>query len=481
MGFFQFLTIIRARFWIAVGVFAACVVVSQIVTLRSPELYTALASVVVNSKSDPVTAAGYPGQGLTNVMDTQTDIVTSQRVAERVVRSLGFDRDPALKQAWLKTTKGRGDYVGWLAAALHGCITVPAPRESNVINISATWTDAKGAAKIANAFAQAYIETNIELRVLPAKQYAAWFDERSRALRADLEAKQKQLTDYQDKVGMLATDEHLDVEMTRLAELSSQLVAIQTQRQESQSREAQVGGNADAVLEILQNPLITSLKAELSQAEAKRQDLATLLDTNHPDYQRAEATIASLEARIAHETGKVIDSLRNATQINLRRERAIDAAMDVQKKRVEELKHQRTYAAILQSDIATAQRNFDAVSQGLAQTSLESQARQANAAQLTRATEPAVPSSPKRLRNLALGILCGLALGVAVALWFEKLDQRVRTDIDLQQLLGVPLLAGFSVPRSERGTTPRLSYFVSIASKALGFRAAAKALTHQPG
>ena len=477
MSFYQFLAVLRARWGVALGTFLACVLASQVITLRSPKLYTALASVVVNTKLDPVAAAAYPGATGSNEMETQTDIVTSPRVAERVVKVLGFDEDPALRQAWLQTTAGHGDFTGWLTSGLQRSIIVASPRESNVISISATWSTAKDAARIANAFAQAYIDTTIELRVQPAKQYAAWFDERSKALRADLEAKQKLLSDYQDKEGILATDEHLDIEMSRLAELSSQLVAVQTQREESQSRELEAGVGNEAVPEILQSGLIGSLKSQLSTAEAKQQDLATQLGINHPEYRRLEAGNDSLKARIARESAQVVDSMRTATQVNIRRERALIAAIDVQKKRVVELKHQRDHAAILQNDVVTAQRNFDTVSQGLAQSSLESQARQANAAQLTRATEPAGTSSPKYLRSLALGFAFGIALGIALALSLEMLDQRVRRDAELQQLLGVPLLATLST-RSNSARTPRL---FGVLARAIGFRAvAARALSHHP-
>ena len=83
--------------------------------------------------------------------------------------------------------------------------------------------------------ADAYIDTNIDLKVDSAKQYATWFNEQSRTLRADLEAKEKRLSDFQNAAGIVATDDKLDVENARLQELSTQLVAVQSQRQQSQS------------------------------------------------------------------------------------------------------------------------------------------------------------------------------------------------------------------------------------------------------
>jgi chain length determinant protein EpsF len=466
MTLLLFFATLRARWRVVVGMFFVCTLASLLVGLLSPELYTASASVVVDAKPDPLAAAAYPTQLLADEMQTQTDIVTSQRVAERVVKTLHLDQEPALIQLWRKSTDGRGDFIGWLAGVLLKSITVPPPRESNVINITARWNNAKDAAKIANGFAQAYIDTNIELKVQPAKQYATWFDERSHALRADLEAKQKLLSDYQDQEGLIGNDGHVDIEVARLSELSSQLVAVQGQLQDSTSRTQQATSNTDYVPEILQSGLIAGLKSQLSSAEAKQQDIATQLGINHPDYQRLEAEITSLRDRIARETAGVVGSMSNNELVNKRREKALIAAIEAQKKRVVELKHLTDHAAILQNDVVTAQRNFDAVSQGLAQTSLESQTRQANAALLTIAREPATRSSPKYSLNLAVGVLLGLALGIGAALGLEKMDQRVRREFGLVQLLGVPMLGNISSANiNGRKAKSRLAF--SMGPKAL--------------
>jgi chain length determinant protein EpsF len=460
MGFFEFLSIMRARWRDVAMVFAGCVIASQLISLSSTRLYSATASVVVSSMSDPV-AGTNAAHVMSDEMQTQTDIVTSQSVAERVAQILRLDQDPAMQRAWRRSTGGRGDYLGWLARELLKHLSVSPPHGSNVISISVLWTSARGAATIANAFAQAYIDTSIQLRVQPARQYASWFNERSRALRGDLEAKQKLLSDYEEKSGILATDEHLDVEMARLTQLSSELVTVQAQRAESQSRELQAARDRANSPEILQSPLIASLKTELSAAEAKEQNLGTLLDTNHPEYRRVAAEVSALTNRISLETDKIISSLRNTREANAHRERTLVAAIDAQRTRVTELRHRRDHAALLQSDVAIAQRNLDSVSQGLAQTSLESQARQANLAQLTRASEPTGPSSPQYLLNLALGMLFGGALGVAAALWREKIDQRVRSDADLRKLFAVPLLATLGIRPSKSREVPQLGFWLT--------------------
>jgi chain length determinant protein EpsF len=440
----QFLLVLRARWRLAGGVFLGVVIATIVVSLMMPKLYTASATVVVDTKADPlsVTAGYYASQTSTAYVATQVDIISSERVAERVVKNLKLDKAPEYVSDWRDSTGGEGDITVWIGEILQKALVVTPSRDSSVIDISVTWTDRKTAAILANAFAQAYIDTNIELRVDPAKQYATWFDERSRALRADLEAKQKRLSDFQAQTGIVAvSDGRLDIENARLAELSTQLLTIQALRQDSQSRQRQAVTDNDSLPEVLQSPVIAGLKADLSRAEAKMQDIATNVGKNHPDYQTAAAEVSNLRKRIDAESARIAASLGSTTQVNLRRESDIKAALEAQKQRMLQLTHEHDEVAVLQNDVATAQRNLDAVTQRLAQSSLESQTQQANISLLTTAVEPQKRSSPKYFLNLLVGIFLGGVLGVGAALARELTDRRVREASELSPLLGVPLFA----------------------------------------
>jgi chain length determinant protein EpsF len=464
MSLSQILVILRARWRMVFGVFGGVLAFVLVLTLFWPKQYTASSSLVVDAKSDPVSGASGGGvvseQLLASYVNTQSDVIASRRVAQRVVKTLKLEADPALMQRWRSATKGVGDFNIWLADYLVTKKLTVAPvhdsptHASNVIEISVSWPNADRAAALANAFAQAAIETNIELKVEPAKLYANWFNQRSRALRDDLVAKQKRLSDYQNSTGLVATDEKLDVENARLAELSTQLVTIQGLREESQSRQRGAGGgNIESLPEVLQSPVIQALKAELSQAEARQPDIAARLGKNHPDYQAAVAEIANLRQRIARESANIAASLGNTTQVNVRREAEVRQALEAQKNKVLELKHAHDQAAILQSDVNSAQRDLDAVSERYAQSSLESQSSLTNVVQLTSASPPLFPSSPKLLLNALIGIFMGGLCGVGVALFLEALHPRVRLDEDLLNLLGVPILGkiGSITPRALAG------------------------------
>jgi chain length determinant protein EpsF len=440
MSFKQFLLVVRARWLVAAIIFGAVVVLVMGFTLLQPNEYTASASVVVDAKTDPVAGTVYSAEVTTGYIATQVDIIGSERVAQRVVKILKLDQAPEFVQQWRNNTDGHGDIVVWLGSRLRKSVTVTPSRDSSVIDIAVEWTDRKTAATLANAFAQAYIDTSIELKVDPAKQYAAWFDERSRALRADLEAKQKKLADYQRATGIIATDGRYDIENARLTELSSELVAIQALRQDSQSRQRQANGDYDSLPEVLQSPVIGALKADLSRQEAKLQDIASSLGKNHPDYKTTAAEVSALRGRIEQESAKIAAALGNTTQINLRRENDIRAALEAQKQRMLEFTNQHDEASVLQNDVATAQRNLDAVTQRLAQTSLESQTQQTNIALLTPAVEPLYHSSPRLGLSLLVSLFLGATLGIGSVLVIEATDRRLRDDSALTELLGIPLL-----------------------------------------
>lgn len=440
MSLHQLFLVLRARWMTVAIVLVATVAIVLGVSLRLPKAYTANTAVVADTKSfDPV--AGVPVQFTTGYTATQVDIITSDRTAQRVVGMLDLTQMPAIHEEWRKATGGRGRFEQWMALELRKGLSVAPSRDSSVINISFTGRDPKYAADVANAFTKAYIDLSLELKVEPARQYAAWFDARVSQLRDKLRTSQEALSSYQRSKGIVASDEKLDYETTRLNEISSQLTQIQALRADTASRQEQAGAGNENVQEVLLNPVIASLKTELVRAEAAWQDAQVRLGRNNPAYLKAQADVESLRERIAQETARVASSLASANQVNIRREQELGALLDAQKQRVLRLKEDRDGITALQRDVESAQKAYDAVSQGLAQSSLESQVQQTNIAVLTPAEPPIEPSSPKILINTLVAVGAGLVLGIGAALLRELMQRPVRSFDDLTETLGLPVLA----------------------------------------
>jgi len=451
MSFQQFLLILKARRWAVLSILLLTVATTVAVSLILPKQYSASTEVVIDVRSpDPIAGIVLPGLITPGYMATQVDIVQSDRVAGRVVKLLRLDQNPGVQQEWRDATEGRGTIQSWLIELLKKKLEVKPSRESNVISIGFTGTDPRFAAAVANAFAQAYLETTLELKVEPARQYAAWFGERSTTLRGGLEKAQARLSQYQREHGIVAADERLDVENARLAELSSQLVVVEAQATETASRQRQAKGGTENLPEVLQNPLVQGMKADVARQEAKLNELAGQLGKNHPQYQRTADELQTLHKKLDAEMKQVASGIGTSNRINQQREGELRSALAAQKAKVMSIKNQRDELAVLQREVENAQRAYDAVAQRLTQTSLESQTQQTNVVVLTPAVEPIEPSSPKLLLNSLLAVFLGTLLGVGCALLLETLSRRVRSAEDLAQALGLPVLGVLEPTRAAR-------------------------------
>jgi len=191
MSLHQFLLILRARYRVALLIAVLAILGGLSVSLALPRQYTAQTAVLVDLRTpDPVAGGSSPGVVAPSYMATQVDIIAGERVAQRVVEMLGLESDPQNRALWLKATEGQGSLQTWLADGLQKGLDVRPARESNVINITYKGRDPALTAQIANAFAQAYLDTNLALKTEPARIYAEWFDQQAKSSRAKLEQAQ---------------------------------------------------------------------------------------------------------------------------------------------------------------------------------------------------------------------------------------------------------------------------------------------------
>ena len=431
-----FLLILRARYKIALVTLLLTVAVAIAVSLNLPKQYTATASVLVDVRSpDPIAAMLMPSN-----LSTQVDIINSERVSRGVVKMLRLDESPVVKQQWMEATKGMGKLEVWLADRLLKGLQVSPSRDSNIIIISYKGADPGFAAAVANAFAQAYIDTTVELKVEPARQYALWFGDQGKTLRENLEKAQTRLSAYQQEKGIVAREEQLDTETAKLNELSSQMTVVQAQTNDARSKQKS-GTAADSLPEVSQNPVISGLKSEIARQEAKLQEAAVNLDKNHPRYQRMQSEIAALKQKLEAETRHVTSGFSTSRTVGMDKESELKVAIAAQKQKLLALKNKRDQLAVLQRDIDAAKSAYDSVTTRYNQTSLASQSTQTNVSVLTQAVEPLEPSFPKPLyTTLLMSIALGVAFGGGAAFMLEMFDKRVRSAHDLAEMLQVPVL-----------------------------------------
>lgn len=444
MSMNQFLLILNARKWIILGVLLATVGLTAVISLLLPKEYSATTALVLDSKSrDPVTGQYLPSQLFPGFIATQVDIIESRNVALKVVDQLKLADAPGVREQFDSAGGGKGTLREWLADVLLRKLTVQPSRESSVVEITFSGSDPQFAALVANAFADAYIGTSLELRVAPAKLAASWFDAQITQLRRNLDDAQKKLNAYQREQGIVDSEERLDVETRRLADLASQMVAAQSMSLDASSR-ARRGG---AMPEVVNSPIVQNLKAQVAQGEGKLAELAQKLGRNHPDYQRVRAEVDTYKSELATAIATATKSVSANAGAADQRFADLDRAFAKQKARVLGLKNQREEAMLLARDVENAQRIYDAALQRYGQSRMEAQSTNTDIAVLNPASPPADPSKPKVLRNLLLAVFFGTLLGVGAGLVIELLDRRVRSGQDIVTGLEIPVLGEVFKPR----------------------------------
>jgi polysaccharide biosynthesis transport protein len=96
---------------------------------------------------------------------------------------------------------------------------------------------------------------------------------------------------------------------------------------------------------------------------------------------------------------------------------------------------------VLQRDVETAQKTYDAAQQRFVATQVESRANETNVSVLTPAVAPRLPFRPKIPLNIALAVVVGSMLGIGIVVLGEMMDRRVRLRTDLDHGITAPLLA----------------------------------------
>jgi chain length determinant protein EpsF len=429
---------IWSKKWLVVLIAVIVAVIGTAVTLKLPKQFIAEASMIVDVRVDPIMGALAPGLASPAYMATQVEVLKSDRVASRVVKMLGVERSPEAVRQWRESTEAKVPLERYFAGLLQRGLTVEPAHGSNVISISFASQDAAFAASAANAFAQAYMDVSVELRIEPARQSAVFLDEQVKLLRTNLEAAQAKLSKFQQDKGIIVNDERLDQENARLGTLLAQLGTAEGESVEAQTRQRNTGG--DTSPDVMSNAAVQGLKAQLSLAVTKLSELSSIVGKNHPTRVQLEAQIAELKQQIASEIRRVSGGSSVVARGTGQKIAELRNLVEQQKKQVLSLRSQKDQVSVLLRDVETAQRAYEGVSQRVSLLNLEGQNMQANTRLLSQAVEPLYPARPRVFVNIIGSIVGGLLLGIGVALLWEMLDRRVRGPQDLLATAGVPVI-----------------------------------------
>jgi len=490
----KYFLLIRGQARLIATIFAAGIVLAALLTYQTPKMYTATSA--LNFDFNVVNPVDSTGRSLAEdtYLFTQIDIIKSQNVAQRVENSLTeYERERVIAAlqaknsvidkvigaisravssllggnpqkgsaapkaaagskgdegaaAPVRKTLGVRSAYNWLARALVYDLTVEPRFNSRIVELSYSSTDRIVAALMTNKFAEAYIAANLEMMIDPARKTSAWFDEQLKSLRKKLEEAQSALTAYQQEQGIVSSDERLDTEISRLQQLSGQLVTAQQATRNAETAQQKLqsvldsGASLMTFAPVANNSVIKSIKKEIRDFESEYVDLSSTLGENHPRRKRVYSELQAARERLQKEITSTTNGINNTAELAKTREHDLAAAMAAQKQLILNLKQERDKIAVLEREVESAQSAYNAALTQLNTTSMQSMLDQTNVSVVDPANVPVRPSSPKMVKNLILGGLAGLILGIGLVVFRELFNRRVYSADDITVELGIPLL-----------------------------------------
>ncbi len=508
----DYLLIIKKRKNSVITFFTIIVIITIITTFTSSPIpfYTATTDVMIE-KSNNVSFTGYryAGYGYDPFFTaTQSQIISSAKVAKRVVNSLGSEKIydaffPRTEQKksfftgfrtwWLNlytSTKklmgiekvisldsksnpdinGFGSYTPTpptkaeqLQRAIQGGIMVVPMENTKIVQINFTSMNPAIAMQVVNSVAQAYIDTLLDMRMQTSNYSIQWMKKKADSQRIELEKSEKALHKYKKKYNIITVEDRLAILPEKLSSLSGKLTQAEAFRKKLSLEYNQTITANDSVLEtipaIAENISVDAINKEILLAEQSISDLSKKYGKKHPKMIGAKNKLKSLKQKKHQELSKASKIIKNKFLLAKANEQKLKDMFNKSKFEAERLSEKSIQLDILKRKVTTNKYLYDALIKSIKEKGLTEKNQLVNVWVLKKAGLPMMPmNTQKKKRNLLLGIILGLFGGIGIAFFLEYLDNTVRTPEDLEEKFDVPVLGTIELLKEKEGSI--VEYFL---------------------
>jgi len=472
----QYLRIAMRWRYVILGAIATCVLLGLIITLLMTPKYTAVTTVEISREADKVTSfqgvEREGGAGDQEFYQTQYGLLQSRALSERVATQLRLvddqrffelfgvsPKDPAFQPVNGRyPAAGRATRQRVAGEVLRANLDVAPTRLSRLVDIKFTSPDPALSARVANAWADNFIQTNLE-RKIQATSYGRNLLQRQLAQSKErLDESQRQLVGYASAQRIInlpgqsgdgKTTSERSIVADDLSALNAVLSQATAERIQAEARYRQAGGSG-ASEEALRNPAINSLRQRRAELAGDYSKLLTQFEPQYPAAQAIKSQVDQLDRSIAREEGRVSGSLLADYRQAQDREQALQRKVDQLKDNYLDLRRRSIQYNIYQQEVDTNRALYDGLLQRFKEIGVAGGVGINNVAVVDPADVPHAPSSPRLMINLLLSLLAGLGLGALAAFGLEQIDEAIADPAEVERRLGLPLLG--SVPKVENGT-----------------------------
>jgi polysaccharide biosynthesis transport protein len=450
-----------------------------IITLLSTPIYQSNAKVSVKPYGQYVVEGqdvdpGFNPIQIYDYLATQAEIIKSRKLAEAVVDDLGLatrsdllgkdideGRSPGMSdEQWLKAKKELA------ATLLTESVVVEVPTANWILTIGFQSESGMLAAEIANGYADAFVRTGSN-KSLESNAYAVEY------LKTQIEETRARLAEAEQNTNMYARNNSIIVQpsageegaepvtltASNLASINARVANARAARIEAEQRwRALQSLPASQLPEVQSNPALQGILADRSAKLAQLVELRQRYNDDFPQIRNLLAQVALLDAQIERSSSDIKATVRNQFLVAQRQEQALQAELaSLTGERLVE-QDQQVELTVLEREAQALRDQLKALLDRYNQLNSAASVDPGMISKIDPAMVPDGPFSPNILKNLGLALVLGVALGTALAVLRETLDDRIRSLDEVENKLGLSLLGhtpyvedrGMALPGTDR-------------------------------
>jgi polysaccharide biosynthesis transport protein len=442
---------IRKRWPFVVLSMIVATVIAFVYTYREPKIYEATCQVII----EPMAPQVLPGSkdvvelgtgtywATKEFYETQYRIIQSTTVGQRTAEKLGLQYDPD----YAGLSGPNHDLVA-LGRSIAGQVQVKPLKDSRLALITVSDRKPQRAALIANTIADTYIEYNLDFKLEGARSAMAWLAEQESDLKRQLEDSELKLYQYKKDRNLLAVSlddkqsmlsQNLANVNAKLTELHIRLIELDAKRKMIQRARNNIA-DEETLPEIREKGTIEKLRDSYVELNKDYADLSSRYGAEYPKMKALAGQMATIRKAYEDEIDAVLATFEKSYQELLDNEHALKGLMEQQKNEAIELSKIEVEYKPLQRAAEQEAKMYGVVAGRQKEIDITGPMKTNNVRVLERAIVPGVPVRPKPVQNLMLGLMFGLGLGIALAFAIEALDNTLKTQSDVEQFLGTPVL-----------------------------------------
>jgi succinoglycan biosynthesis transport protein ExoP len=241
-------------------------------------------------------------------------------------------------------------------------------------------------------------------------------------------------------------DQTLRDDRARLADLRRQVADLspavppdnyklqQLQKQIANLEQQPLNQRAETSLpQISSNPVVQELTKRQAEVKADLAQTRTIYGENHPNTKKLENEAAELQSQLGEQRGEILGDLKTSYTAAQAREHLMQSQMQGASKQMIVLAQ---YNALKKEADANVQL-YEALYQKIKEAAIAAATKSSNIRVVDRARVLDRPTRPRRVRNIAVGLLAGILGGVILAFLRESMDTSIRTPEDMKRCLEV--------------------------------------------